>query len=83
MKHNACIKFYLYNFAKPFSIRVEDHAPLTLAAVTAGSVAVEHDDGSITTLRAGDVALVRGPDPYTMSDEPGRSPVSAQRCSRS
>ena len=27
----------------PFSIRVEDHAPLTLAAVTSGSVAIEHD----------------------------------------
>ncbi len=58
----------------PFSIRVEDHAPLTVAAVTSGSVAIEHDDGAVTTLHAGDVALARGPDPYTMSDEPGRTP---------
>ena len=58
----------------PFSIRVEDHAPLTLSAVTSGSVAIEHDDGTITTLQAGDVALARGPDSYTMSDEPGRVP---------
>lgn len=58
----------------PWSIRVEDHAPVSLVAVTAGSAVVAHDDGRVTTLQAGDVALVRGPDPYTMSDAAGRPP---------
>ncbi len=56
----------------PFAIRVEDRAPLSLVAVTQGSATLYDDDGRMLTLGEGDVALARGPDPYTIADAPER-----------
>lgn len=56
----------------PWGIRVEDHAPLTLVAMMRGE-AVLSADGS-QTLRAGDVAVVRGPRPYTVADSSASEP---------
>jgi AraC-like DNA-binding protein len=58
----------------PWSVRVEDRAPLTVLAVTAGeAVLMSVDGGPAATrparLRAGDVALLRGPEPYVVADE--------------
>lgn len=58
----------------PFCIQVEDHAPLTLMAVTKGSTVLTGADGTVLTLAAGDVALARGPDPYSIADAPDREP---------
>lgn len=70
--------------APPFSIRVDDRAPLTVVAVTRGSAVVVADDGTVVTLAPGDVALVRGPDPYLIADAPDREPqvviLPGQRC---
>ena len=57
----------------PWSIRVMDHAPLTVVCVVAGSAAVVFDDGETIALGPGDTTLVRGPDEYVVADDP-RSP---------
>jgi AraC-like DNA-binding protein len=54
----------------PWCIRVQDEAPLSLVAITSGSAWVALDDGSQPTLLAtGDLAVLRGPDHYTMADD--------------
>lgn len=70
--------------APPWSIRIEDRSPLTLAALLSGTAAVVADDGTVDTLHPGDVAVARGIEPYTIADDPGRPPdiviQPGQRC---
>lgn len=58
----------------PWSVRVRDSAPLSVVAVTRGTPWVVPDTGSAVRLDAGAIALVRGPDPFTFTDDP-RTPV--------
>src|SRR6185436_12823810 len=58
----------------PWSLRIEDEAPLTLVAIVRGSACIVPADGEPTRLRAGDVAIARGPDPYLVADDPGTPP---------
>lgn len=58
----------------PWSLRIEDEAPLTLAAVVRGSAWVLYDDGERVRMGAGDVAIMRGPDPYVVADDPATAP---------
>ena len=58
--------------ALPFAIRVEDRAPLSVVAVTQGSATLYDDQGTVVTLAEGDVAMARGPEPYTIADAPER-----------
>lgn len=51
--------------ARPWSVRVADRAAITVLTVTDGETTVTTTDGS-TTLHPGDVALIRGPRPYTV-----------------
>ncbi|MET0524280.1 MAG: AraC family transcriptional regulator [Nocardioides sp.] len=51
----------------PWSISVEDEAPLTLVVVTQGTAVLTGASGPVT-LAAGDVALARGPAPYVVAD---------------
>ena len=53
----------------PWSLWIRDRAPLTVMAVVRGQAWVVGDHGA-TPLRAGDVVLARGPDPYTVADDP-------------
>lgn len=53
-----------------WSIRVQDRAPLTLVAMTSGEAWVVTADGNARQLHPGDVAIMRGPDPYTVADAP-------------
>jgi AraC-like DNA-binding protein len=55
----------------PWSLRVQDEAPLTVVAMVRGEAWVMPEDGETTLLRAGDVMIARGPDPYTLADAPG------------
>ena len=55
----------------PFSMRIQDEAPLTLVAMVRGSAWVLPDVGEQVLLDAGDVAILRGPDPYLVADDPG------------
>jgi AraC-like DNA-binding protein len=61
-------------FDPPWSLRIQDEAPLTIMAVTRGAVAVRPAGGAVTALRPGDVAVVRGPDPYIVCDPPDTAP---------
>jgi AraC-like DNA-binding protein len=68
----------------PWSLRIQDEAPLTVVALVRGTAWLIPDDGEPVALRRGDVAIVRGPDPYTVADDPA-TPVQAiihpdQRC---
>lgn len=58
----------------PWSIRIQDEAPLTLIALVRGKACVLREGGEVDWLGPGDVAILRGPDPYTMADDPGTAP---------
>jgi AraC-like DNA-binding protein len=56
----------------PWSVRIEDRAPLAVTALVKGEAWVVRDDGEAQRLGPGDVVIMRGPDPYLVADEPGR-----------
>lgn len=58
----------------PWSMRIQDRAPLAVIAIVRGDAYVTPDGGPTVRLRPGDVMVARGPDPYTVADEPGRPP---------
>jgi len=71
--------------APPWSMRIEDEAPLTLVPVVRGHAWIGVDAGPGPNeprleahLGAGDVALVRGPRHYTVADSP--TPTGRPSC---
>lgn len=57
---------------RPWSIHVEDEAPLAVVAVVRGRARLlPEDGGDPVALEPGDVAVARGPVPYTLADDPG------------
>lgn len=58
----------------PWSVRVQDRAPLAFVALTRGDAWMVPDEGEPVRLRPGDVAVIRGPDPYTFADDPATAP---------
>jgi len=58
----------------PWSIRIQDRAPLALISMVRGEAWVMPDGGEPVRLRAGDVAIAQGPQPYTIADEPATPP---------
>jgi AraC-like DNA-binding protein len=68
----------------PWSLRVRDEAPLTVVAVVRGEAWIVTDGGERTLLQPGDVTIVRGPEPYTMADDPATPPqvivLPGQQC---
>ncbi|MGH9137701.1 MAG: AraC family transcriptional regulator [Acidimicrobiales bacterium] len=68
----------------PWSMRIQDEAPLTLVAVFRGDAWVVPDGGEPVQLHPGDVAVVRGPDHYVIADDPATPPSvlihPGQRC---
>ena len=68
----------------PWSVRVQDEAPLSVVAVLAGGAWIVPERGEPVRLSPGDVAVTRGPEPFTFADDPG-TPTQAvihpgQRC---
>lgn len=55
----------------PWSLRVEDEAPLTLVAVVSGLVWVTPGRGVGRQVDPGGIAILRGPGHYTVADHPG------------
>ena len=53
----------------PWSLRIEDEAPLTVVAMVRGDAWIER-----TPLHTGDVAIVLGPAHYTVADDPRTDP---------
>jgi AraC-like DNA-binding protein len=69
----------------PWSLRIQDEAPLTIAAIVKGEAWILSDSaGEPQHLAEGDVAIFRGPDHYTVADEPQTPPQAiihpGQRC---
>jgi AraC-like DNA-binding protein len=62
------------SFRPPWSLRIADEAPLTLFAVVRGEAWVLADGDPPVRMGAGDVAVRRGPDPYTVADGPATPP---------
>lgn len=58
----------------PWSLRVEDEAPLTVVSVVRGEGWIVPDSGENVLLGEGDVAIARGPDPYLVADHPSTPP---------
>ncbi|WP_156725419.1 AraC family transcriptional regulator [Streptomyces apocyni] len=61
-------------FDPPWSVRIEDQAPLTVIVQARGDGWVIPDEGEPLRLREGGVAIVRGPDPYVCADDPATAP---------
>ncbi|MGF9663321.1 AraC family transcriptional regulator [Arthrobacter crystallopoietes] len=68
----------------PWSLRVEDEAPLTVVVVQRGSAWFTRA-GTSLELHPGDALLIRGPEPYLVTDKAGTPPTAVirpgQRCS--
>jgi AraC-like DNA-binding protein len=58
----------------PWSIRIQDEAPLTVLAMVRGDAWVVPEGGEAIGLHRGDVAVIRGPEPYTVADDPATAP---------
>jgi AraC-like DNA-binding protein len=58
----------------PWSVRVQDRAALAVVAVTRGTAWLITDGGEPVEVRAGDVLVTRGPEPYTVADDPATPP---------
>jgi AraC-like DNA-binding protein len=69
--------------APPWSVRIQDEAPLSLVAMVSGEAWVLTVDGRIQ-LGPGDILVAKGPDHYTVADDPGTAPqvviLPGQRC---
>ncbi|MGW2565120.1 cupin domain-containing protein [Streptomyces sp. NPDC001537] len=61
-------------FEPPWCVRIEDRAPLTVMLMVRGEAWIMPDAGEQVLLRPGDLAIVRGPDPYTCADAPETEP---------
>jgi AraC-like DNA-binding protein len=68
----------------PWSMRIQDDAPLTLICQTHGRAAIVGDVSGTVWLEAGDVAVTRGTEHYLFADHPGTRPMvvihPGQRC---
>ncbi|UCM87765.1 AraC family transcriptional regulator [Streptomyces marincola] len=60
--------------APPWAVRVRDEAPLTLLAPTRGTAWIDAGERGPVRLAVGDVAVVRGPEPYVVADDPATEP---------
>lgn len=58
----------------PWCLRVQDESPLALIAFQTAPGWVIPDDGEPVRMLTGDVVLVRGPEPYTVTDDPASPP---------
>jgi len=58
----------------PWSLRVQDEAPLTVVAVLTGAAWIMFDGDEPQSLGSGDLAIIRGPLPYTVADDPCTEP---------
>lgn len=54
----------------PWALRAEDRSPLTVLALVRGHAYLIPTDGDPVLLRAGDVAVLRGTQDYTIADDP-------------
>ncbi|MFX0580311.1 AraC family transcriptional regulator [Nocardia nepalensis] len=60
----------------PWSLRIQDKAPLTVVSMIRGTAWIMTDaaNSKPRQVGAGDIAIFRGPDPYTVADDPATEP---------
>lgn len=58
-------------FDPPWGLDIQDEAPLTIVVMLNGEAWIQAHDLDDCELTAGDVALIRGPNHYRMTDRPG------------
>ena len=58
----------------PWAVRLQDESPLSLTAVVRGGFWALPDGGEPFLLEAGDVVVARGPDHWSIADDPGTRP---------
>lgn len=58
----------------PWSLRIQDEAPLTVMAMVRGAAWIIFEQAGPRPLHAGDVAVIRGPEPYIVADTPATAP---------
>ncbi|MGP3919132.1 AraC family transcriptional regulator [Nonomuraea sp. 10N515B] len=58
----------------PWSLRIQDEAPLAATAVVRGQAWVVPDKGEPVRVGPGEVVINRGLEPYTLADDPGTAP---------
>ncbi|MET7906342.1 AraC family transcriptional regulator [Streptomyces sp. NPDC005355] len=72
-------------FNPPWGLQIEDRAPLSVVTMLHGSAWVLREGAAPVRIAAGDVAVLRGPEPYMLADDPSTPPGiivdSDQRCS--
>jgi len=52
----------------PWSLRIDDEAPLALATAVRGTAWIVPDDDEPVEMDTGDIAIIKGPEPYTVAD---------------
>src|SRR5690349_16408082 len=63
-------------FDPPWCLRIQDEAPIAVISTVRGSALIHGDGEEPVRLEPGDVAIARGPRPYTVTDDPA-TPVQA------
>ncbi|MGP4025668.1 cupin domain-containing protein [Actinomadura sp. 3N407] len=58
----------------PWSMRIQDEAPLTLLSMVSDDAWLTPDGGEPRRVSPGDMVIFRGPDPYTVGDDPATEP---------
>ncbi|GAA4226246.1 AraC family transcriptional regulator [Actinomadura meridiana] len=58
----------------PWSVRIQDEAPLTLLSMVRDDAWLVSDDAEPRRVSPGDMVIFRGPDPYTVADDPATAP---------
>ncbi|MFE5869567.1 AraC family transcriptional regulator [Streptomyces roseifaciens] len=61
-------------FNPPWGLRIEDRAPVSVVTMLHGSAWVLREGADPVRITAGDVAVLRGPEPYTLADDPSTPP---------
>lgn len=59
----------------PWSLRIADGATLALATTLRGHAWIVPDQGEPVKMSVGDVAVIKGPNPYTVGDDPATPPT--------
>ncbi|MEU8341543.1 AraC family transcriptional regulator [Spirillospora sp. NPDC048832] len=72
------------SLSPPWSLRIQDEAPLTLLSMVRDDAWLIPDTGEPQRVGPGDMAVFRGPDHYTVGDDPATEPQvvihPGQRC---
>ncbi|GAA3246191.1 AraC family transcriptional regulator [Nonomuraea helvata] len=58
----------------PWSLRIQDEAPLSVIAQVRGESWIVYDGAEPVRLAPGEVAISRGPEPYTVASDPDMAP---------